>query len=165
MRRPLTLLTVVVLTATAACGSGPDRTPAPDDTPTPSAAASPSTGAPPPAASAPAGGPSSPPAGGPSSPPAAPSRTPATSLPPPGSGELPGELPHGGRKLTGVVERSGDCVALRVGQRLWGLSGTRAGTLSAGERVTVAGQMTAADAGCATPGVTQTLVVRRVTPA
>ncbi len=143
MRRLLTLMiTFAVLVPAAACGSEPDPRPGPDDTPTPPTAASSATGEPAPTATT----------------------TPAAP-PPPSSGELPGGLPFGDRTLTGVVEHSGDCTMLRVGTRLWGLTGTPAGALSAGDRVTVEGQVTTADSGCETAGVTRMLVVRRAMPA
>jgi hypothetical protein len=164
----LTVLAVgTVLMPLAACGSdepGPSAA-APSSPPT----ASPSAASPPPASPSPA----SPPA--PGSPPVAPARTtpgspttpqgpPATTVPP-GPGELPGELPHGNRKLTGVVELSGGCALLRVGDRLWGLTGSPAQGLRAGDRVTVQGQFTTADGGCADAGATRSMVVRRVTRA
>ena len=76
---------------------------------------------------------------------------------------MPGGLPHGSRTLTGVVERSGDCLLLRVGERRWGLTGTPAETLAAGDRVTVTGQVTTPGAGCASSEVARALIVRRVT--
>jgi hypothetical protein len=87
----------------------------------------------------------------------------ATTPAPPDSGELPGELPHGDRKLTGVVERAGDCTLLRVGPRLWGLTGSPVQGLRAAERVTVQGQITTAGGGCAEAGAARSMVVRRVT--
>jgi hypothetical protein len=86
-----------------------------------------------------------------------------TATNPPGSDELPGELPHGNRKLTGVVERAGDCTLLRVGDRLWGLTGGPVQGLRAADRVTVQGQITTAGGGCAEAGATRSMVVRRVT--
>ncbi len=160
MRQLLTLLiTVAVLASAAACGSEPDRGTPPDETPPPpSAAGSPTTGGP---ASATPGSPS-PPATDPALPP--PSRPAASpAAPPPGGGELPGGLPFGERKLTGVVERVDDCTLLRVGTRRWELIGTAAEGLSAGDRVTVEGQVTTAVPGCAAPEGTRALVVRRVT--
>jgi hypothetical protein len=82
---------------------------------------------------------------------------------PPGPGELPGELPHGDRKLTGEVVRAGDCTLLRVGDRLWGLTGGPVQGLRAAERVTVQGQITTAGGGCAEAGATRSMVVGRVT--
>ncbi len=156
MRRTLTvLITGTVLLPLAACGSDPASGP-------PAPAASPSTASPSigdPAATTPAP-PAGPPGTGPTRPP---TTTTATPPGPPDAGELPGGLPHGDRKLTGVVERSGDCAMLRVGDRLWSLTGSPAQTLRPGERVTVQGQITTADGVCAEAGATRGIVVRRVT--
>jgi hypothetical protein len=159
MRRLLTLLIIgAVLAPLAACGSEPDRESSAAGTPTPSAAASSAPGGP-----AATGSPS-PPATGASSEPATtkPSRT---TTAPPDAGELPGGLPFGERKLTGVIELSGNCAMLRVGNRLWGLTGKPLGALAAGDRVTVEGQVTTPDPACGVPDVSRALVVRRVTPA
>ncbi len=151
MRRMLSvLLAGAVLVPLAACESEPDSGASPSS-PAPAPAASPSA-APPPASSPP-----------PASPPA--TTSPTGSPEPPGPGELPGALPFGDRKLTGVVERSGDCTLLRVGDGLVGLTGTPAQPLQAGDRVTVQGQITTADGGCAAAGAARSVVVRRVTKA
>jgi hypothetical protein len=166
VRRVLTVLaTGTVLMPLVACGSEPGRDPS---------AARPSS--PPPAASPSAVPPSAVPPSAPESPattltpgaagsakPTATKRPSATPPAPPDSGELPGELPHGNRKLTGVVERAGDCTLLRVGDRLWGLTGSPVKGLRAAERVTVQGQITTAGGGCAEAGATRSMVVRRVT--
>ncbi len=156
MRRMLTVLVIgTALMPLSACGSEPD----PD--------ASPSAASPAPATSAPATPSASPaePTGPtrPTRPRPSPPATTATAPGPPDSGELPGELPHGDRKLTGVVERSGDCAMLRVGDRLWGLTGGPVQPLRPGDRVTVQGQVTSADGACAEAGATRGMVVRRVT--
>lgn len=169
MRRVLTVLaTGTVLMPLVACGSESSRDPSTASPPPP--AVSPSAVTPPavpPSVVSPSAGES--PATTPTST-AVGSGTPtATKLPsatppaPPGSGELPGELPHGNRKLTGVVERAGDCTLLRVGDRLWGLTGSPVQGLRAAERVTVQGQITTAGGGCAEAGATRSMVVRRVT--
>jgi len=161
VRRTLALLAIgTVLMPLAACGSEPDAGRAAGEPSPPAAsprAASPSTGesAATPTRSATA-------TGGPNAT-TAPTHPPATTAAPPGSDELPGELPHGNRKLTGVVERSGDCALLRVGDRLWGLTGSHVQALRSGERVTVQGQITTAAAGCAEAGATRSVVVRSVT--
>ncbi|MEV6304468.1 hypothetical protein AB0M02_34025 [Actinoplanes sp. NPDC051861] len=85
------------------------------------------------------------------------------SYPPPSSGEVPGGLPFGERNLTGVVERSGSCTMLRVGERLWSLTGTPVTALQTGAEVAVSGQVTTPDPACATD-VTRGLVVHRATP-
>ena len=159
MRRLLTLLiTGVVLAAATACGSDPEPPPAGPTAP-------PITGSPAPGSPPPATAPTTPGDPPPATGSAAPGSPPPATVPPPGPGELPGGLPHGGRRLTGVVERSGDCTTLRVGERRWGLAGARAGGLTAGDRVTVEGQVTTPDPACAVPEVAQAIVVRRVTPA
>ncbi|MEV6489232.1 DUF5818 domain-containing protein [Actinoplanes sp. NPDC051633] len=166
------LATGAVLVPLAACGSENDRGPAAAG---PSSAASPPVASPPraspPTASSPTGGSaaatprsSATTAGGRAAT-TRPTRPPPTTAAPPGSGELPGELPHGNRKLTGVVERSGDCAMLRVGDRLWGLTGSRVQPLRPGDRVTVQGQVTTASGGCAEAGAAQSVVVRSVTKA
>jgi hypothetical protein len=146
MRRILVLLaTGAVLAPLSACGSGtPDEPPAPaSSAPAPGGAASPSTEA------APS--------------PSAPGTTTGTPPPEPSSGELPGGLPFGERDLTGVVERAGDCTMLRVGSRLWGLTGTPVPGLRTGAQVTVSGQVTTPDPACG-PEVARGLVVQRATP-
>ncbi len=173
MRRLLTILiTGAVLAPLAACGAEPERGPAPS--PSGPSAPAPSTSGP-----APAGSPSPPDAGTarppattaprptPSRPAGTPAEPPPTSAgPPPNSGELPGGLPFGERKLTGIVEGTAPCAALRVGTRLWGLAGQQVAGLSPGDRVTVEGQVTTTDPACGgRPGVARTVVVRRVTPA
>ena len=90
---------------------------------------------------------------------------PSGAVPPPSAGELPGGLPFGERRLTGVVERSGDCTMLRVGARRLVLTGTAVPALSPGARVTVEGQVTTAGPECVVVGVTQALAVRRTGPA
>ncbi|MDI6098777.1 hypothetical protein QLQ12_09215 [Actinoplanes sp. NEAU-A12] len=181
MRR-LTILLLAggSLAPLTACGSDP---PPGSASPAPSPpATAPGAGGTPPAPVSPAGGtPPAPvsPAGGtppapvsPGSPapttttppPASPRGESTVPVPPPGPGELPGGLPHGDRTLSGVVARSGDCTMLRVGDRLWGLAGTPAETLTAGDRVTVTGQITTTGADCAGSDVVRTIVVRRVTP-
>ena len=174
--RCLTLLIAgAVLAPLTACGSDPPR-PAPVPSATTPGSATPT---PSPASTGPGPGPSPSPGSGSGSgettrPPATPPRTettrPATTTPPPdpgdvpgGPGEVPGGLPHGSRTLTGVVERSGDCMLLRVGDRRWGLTGTPVETLTPGDRVTVTGQVTTAGGDCAGSDVARTLVVRRVT--
>lgn len=178
MRCLTLLITGAALVPLAACGSDPPR-PAPAPGTTASASSSPSP-SPSSSATGPASGPAS--ATGPASGPAAgpgsgATRPPATGAATPGSGdvpggpgdvpggpgEVPGGLPHGSRTLTGVVERSGDCLLLRVGDRRWGLTGTPAETLAAGDRVTVTGQVTTTGAACAGSDAARTLVVRRVT--
>jgi len=159
MRRLLTLLiTGAVLAPLAACGSEPDREPSAAGTPSPSAAAS----------SAPSGpaatGSPSPPATG-ASPDPTTTEPSSSTIPPPDAGELPGGLPFGQRKLTGVIELSGNCAMLRVGNRLWGLTGKPLGALAAGDRVIVEGQVTTPDPACGVPDVARALVVHRVTPA
>jgi hypothetical protein len=164
VRRMLTALAAgTVLMPLAACTSEPGPGPAAAGQ-SPSAA-SPSAASPsaasPPAASSPAASSS---AGGSAA--ATPSTRPppaTTAAPPPGADELPGELPHGDRKLTGVVERSGDCAMLRVGDHLWGLTGGAVRPLRPGDRVTVQGQITTAAGGCAEAGATRSVVVRTVT--
>jgi hypothetical protein len=171
MRRLLTILiTGAVLAPLAACSAEPERGPAPG--PSGPSAPAPSGPAPSAAGPAPTGSPS-PPGAGAAGPPATtaprptPSRPAGTSAqPPPTSGELPGGLPFGERKLTGVVEGTGRCAALRVGTRLWGLAGQQVAGLSPGDRVTVEGQVTTTDPACGRrPGAAQTVLVRRVTPA
>jgi hypothetical protein len=175
MRRLLTILiTGAVLAPLAACGAEPERGPAPSPSaPSAPAPSPPGPSAPAPTDPAPTGNPS-PPDAGPARPPATtaprptPSRPPATPAepPPPDSGELPGGLPFGDRKLTGVVERTGPCAALRVGTGLWGLTGQPVAGLSPGDRVTVEGQVTTTEPACGgRQGTARTVVVRRVTPA
>jgi hypothetical protein len=82
---------------------------------------------------------------------------------PPATGEVPGGLPHGRRSVTGVVERSGDCMLLRVGDRYWELTGTLAGNLADGSSVTVTGQVTTTT-GCAGKEVVRAIVVGSVRP-
>jgi hypothetical protein len=166
VRRMLALLvTGTVLMPLAACGSGPD----------PGAGAAPSAGSPsagsPPAVSPSTASPSTrnsaattpKPSATATAGPTATTRPPATTAAPPGSDELPGELPHGNRELTGVVERSGDCALLRVDDRLWGLTGSLVQRLRSGDRVTVRGQITTAAGSCAEAGATRSMVVRSVT--
>ena len=136
--------TAVPAPSPASTGPRPDQTTRPPRTGT----TSPATRTPPPDSDETPGGPGEVPGG--------PGEVPG------GPGEVPGELPHGSRTLTGVVERSGDCTLLRVGDRRWGLTGTPAETLTAGDRVTVTGQITTAGADCAGADVARTLVVRRV---
>jgi hypothetical protein len=167
VRRTLGLLAAgTVLMPLAACGS--EAGPGPDAAgPSPSAA-SPSTAFP--SAASPATGnsaattpqPSATATGGPTAT-SRPTRPAASTVAPPGSDELPGELPHGNRKLTGVVERSGDCALLRVDDRLWGLTGSLVRALRSGDRVTVRGQITTAAGGCAEAGAIRSVVVRSVT--
>ncbi|MDR7278520.1 hypothetical protein [Catenuloplanes atrovinosus] len=161
------MITIVaaVLGLAAGCGSTPAS---PPSTGTPSGAppsdaspASPAdTSRAEPTAAPPSGSPGGPAIGAPAPPPS----TGAGPPPPPGPGELPGGLPHGERTLTGVVDRSGDCTLLRVGSRWWQLTGTAAGGLVDGSRVTAVGQVTNG-AGCGGRDVTTTLIVQRVTPA
>jgi hypothetical protein len=107
--------------------------------------------------------PSAPPAG------AAPSgavpsgAAPSGAAPTPSAGELPGGLPFGERTLTGTVERAGECAMLRVGERLWGLTGTPVTGLRDGQEVTVVGQVTTPEPTCG-PEVTRGLVVQRALP-
>jgi hypothetical protein len=155
--RSATIVLVVagVLTA-AACGSEPEPSGVPPSTGVPPGPPSPSG----PAQSGPAQ--SGPASSGPA--PSRPGPTEATTpAPPPGTGELPGGLPHGERRATGVVERSGGCVLLRVGSRYWELTGTVAGQLAEGGTFTVAGQVTTAT-GCAGKDVVRALVVRAAQP-
>jgi hypothetical protein len=155
MRRATVVLSLVgLLLSMVACGSGDPS----DDAP----------GVQPPIVSpsiepAPSATPTS------ATPTAAPSRSlpvgPAGTPPPAGSGDVPGPLPWGGRTLTGVVERSGDCTMLLVGGRRWALTGEAAATLSPGERVTVQGSLTTRPAACADRDLAQTVAVARVDPA
>lgn len=92
--------------------------------------------------------------------PAAPA--PGTPLP---SGDVPGPLPWGARTLTGVVERSGDCTMLLVGQRRWALTGRAAAALSPGTKVTVRGNLATRPAGCGDRDLAQTVAVTRADPA
>jgi hypothetical protein len=165
------VISVAALGPLIGCGSDPERPPAAAEPSAPSPGASPATSGP--AATGPSPSRSTakpgtgapwPPGTGQAAP--APSRSVTTRpVPPPTAGELPGGLPFGDRKLTGVVERSGDCTVLRVGTRRWGLIGGSAGTLVVGRRITVEGQVTTPDAGCSVPDVAQAVLVRRVTPA
>jgi hypothetical protein len=77
---------------------------------------------------------------------------------------VPGPLPWGSRTLTGVVERSGDCTMLVVGQRRWALTGKAAATLVPGAKVTVRGSLTTRPAGCGDRELAQTVMVNRVDP-
>ncbi|WP_328471794.1 hypothetical protein OHA21_08140 [Actinoplanes sp. NBC_00393] len=65
--------------------------------------------------------------------------------------------------MTGTVERFGECTMLRVGERLWGLTGTPVDGLREGAEVAVVGQVTTPDPTCG-PEVTRGLVVQRATP-
>lgn len=168
MRR-LTILLLAggSLAPLAACGSEPPPAPATTG-PAPSAGTPvPSGPVPGPASSgspAPTGTPGGPARTEATRPPAPPRGATTTPVPPPGPGEVPGGLPHGNRTITGVVDRSGDCTMLRVGDRRWGLTGAPAGTLTPGDRVTVTGQITTTGADCAGSDVVRTLIVQRVTP-
>lgn len=156
MRRLLVLLlTGGLLAALTGCGAGPEPTgpPAPTTTSTGAPSMPPPSGTPPTEATPP-----------PSTPPGAASpSSPAAGTSPPSPGELPGGLPFGERNLTGMVERSGDCTMLRVGKRLWGLTGTPVPGLRTGTEVAVSGQVTTPDPACG-PEVARALVVHRATP-
>jgi hypothetical protein len=65
--------------------------------------------------------------------------------------------------VTGVVERSGDCTLLRVGDRYWELTGTLAGGLADGSSFTVTGQVTTTT-GCAGKEVVGAIVVGSALP-
>ena len=117
----------------------------------------------------PSGAPSSPPPAVPESTgtapnaPASPSRP--ASGPTPPSGDVPGPLPFGARTLTGIIERAGDCTMLVVGKRRWALTGKAIGTLTAGAKVTVRGNLAARPPGCGDRDLAQTVQVSRVDPA
>jgi hypothetical protein len=147
------LVTTGVLTV-AGCGAEP-ASPVPTGTGPPATAPSPSP-------ALPTGTDPSPSAGGPpsSGPPPTQEGAPTT---PPTAGELPGGLPYGQRRATGVVEKSGKCTLLRVGARHWELTGSLADGLDDGSTVTVTGQVTTATGGC-TADVVRTLIVQAVSP-
>jgi hypothetical protein len=146
------LVTTGVLTV-AGCGAQPPS-PVPTGTGPPATAPSPSPAPvlptdPPPSAGAP-------PSSGP------PRTEEGVPTAPPATGEVPGGLPYGQRRATGVVEKSGNCTLLRVGARHWELTGTLADRLADGSTVTVTGQVTTAT-GCA-DDVVRTLIVHAVSP-
>jgi hypothetical protein len=148
------LVTTGVLTV-AGCGAEPPS-PLPTGTGPPATAPSPSPSVPTGTDPSPSVG-SPPPAS--SGPPPTEGGVPTT---PPTTGELPGGLPYGQRRATGVVEKSGNCTLLRVGARHWELTGTLADRLADGSTVTVTGQVTTAT-GCA-DDVVRTLIVHAVSP-
>ncbi|MGN9779630.1 hypothetical protein ACTMS0_28325 [Micromonospora sp. H33] len=84
---------------------------------------------------------------------------------PSGTGEVPGPLPFGERRLTGTVERAGDCTMLLVGERRWALTGDVAAGLRPGARVTVRGNLATRPAACGDRDLAQTVAVTRVDPA